>query len=281
MGWLSWFFSRSSTRGLPLGWWWGTPGATLQGRTEDSGLIRRCEEARQSPFASPGAGTRGRPPLPRLPLGQRAENSQLPSWPWCPHIFLVKMFVFSKLYCQRGKSHRLKEEEEEEKKNKKEEEEEKSCVYILESNLGETATFLPVEATVKPSGALRSPLAYWASSLSKLEPHPPYSNYSSGNQGPIWAGGLEFSEQNLSSRQTERFGMRQHVCVQSYLTLWGPMNCSPPGSLSMGFSRQGHWSRLSCPPPGHLPDPRIEPRSPALQVDSLPLSHPGMRQTLV
>ena len=71
------------------------------------------------------------------------------------------MFIFSKLYSQRGKSHRLKEEEEEEEeeeKKKKKKEEEKSCVYILESNLGETATFLPVEAAVKPSGALGSPL---------------------------------------------------------------------------------------------------------------------------
>ena len=148
------------------------------------------------------------------------------------------MFIFSKLYRQRGKSHRLKEEEEEEEeeeKKKKKNEEEKSCDYILESNLGETANFLPVETTVKPSGALGSPLACWASSLSKLEPHSPYSNYSSGNRGPIWAGGPEFSEQNLSSRQTERFGMRQHVCVQSCLTLWGPMDCSPPGSSVHGI----------------------------------------------
>ena len=45
--------------------------------------------------------------------------------------------------------------------------------------------------------------------------------------------------------------------------------------LSMGFSRQEHWSGLPFPPPGDLPDPRIEPKSPALQADSLPLSHQG------
>ena len=33
-------------------------------------------------------------------------------------------------------------------------------------------------------------------------------------------------------------------------------------SLSMGFSRQEHWSGLPCPPPGDLPDPRIKPTSP-------------------
>ena len=41
--------------------------------------------------------------------------------------------------------------------------------------------------------------------------------------------------------------------------------------LSMGFSRQEHWSRLPCPPSGVLPDPRIEPGSLTLQMDSLPL----------
>ena len=47
---------------------------------------------------------------------------------------------------------------------------------------------------------------------------------------------------------------------------------------SMGFPRQEYWSGLSCPPPGDLLDPGIEPTSPvspALQVDSLPLSHWG------
>ena len=44
-------------------------------------------------------------------------------------------------------------------------------------------------------------------------------------------------------------------------------------SLSMGFSRQEYWSGLPCPPPGNLPDPGIEPTSPALQVDFLSLSH--------
>ena len=38
----------------------------------------------------------------------------------------------------------------------------------------------------------------------------------------------------------------------------------------MGFSRQGYWSGLSFPSPGDLPDPEIEPGSPAWQTDSLP-----------
>ena len=42
-----------------------------------------------------------------------------------------------------------------------------------------------------------------------------------------------------------------------------------------GFSRQEYWRGWPCPPPGDLPNPGIEPRSPALQVDSLPTEPPG------
>ena len=46
--------------------------------------------------------------------------------------------------------------------------------------------------------------------------------------------------------------------------------------LSMGFSRKEYWSGLPCPPPGDLPNPGIEPKSPALAgVGSLPLAPPG------
>ena len=39
--------------------------------------------------------------------------------------------------------------------------------------------------------------------------------------------------------------------------------------LFMGFSRQEYWSGLPFPSPRDLPDPGIDPRSPALQADSL------------
>ena len=68
-----------------------------------------------------------------------------------------------------------------------------------------------------------------------------------------------------------------HVCVLSrfsrvrlFVTLW-TVACQAP--LSMGFSRQEYWSGLPRPPPGDLPDPGLEPGSPALRADSLPLSH--------
>ena len=67
------------------------------------------------------------------------------------------------------------------------------------------------------------------------------------------------------------------VCVhaksrQSFETLWTVALQAP---LSMGFSSQEHWSGLPCPPPGDPPDPGAEAPSPALQADSLPLSHQG------
>jgi len=43
----------------------------------------------------------------------------------------------------------------------------------------------------------------------------------------------------------------------------------------MGFPRQEYWSGLPFPSPEDFPDPGIETASPALQVDSLPLSHQG------
>ena len=66
------------------------------------------------------------------------------------------------------------------------------------------------------------------------------------------------------------------VCVaQLCMTLCNPVDCSPQVSLSMGFSRQEYWSGLPFSSPGDLPNPEIEPGSPALQADSLPSEPPG------
>ena len=56
--------------------------------------------------------------------------------------------------------------------------------------------------------------------------------------------------------------------LQSCPTSCDPMDCSPPGSLSMGFSRQEYWSGLLRPSPGDLLNPGIEPKFPKLQADS-------------
>ena len=56
------------------------------------------------------------------------------------------------------------------------------------------------------------------------------------------------------------------------------MDCSLPGSTIIGFSRQEHWNGLPFPSPGDLPDPEIEPGSPALQADLSPTELPGKPQ---
>ena len=64
------------------------------------------------------------------------------------------------------------------------------------------------------------------------------------------------------------------LVAQSCLTLCDPMDCSLPGPLSMGFSRQ-EYCGLPFPIPGDLPDPGIEPGSPALHEDFLLTEPPG------
>ena len=61
-------------------------------------------------------------------------------------------------------------------------------------------------------------------------------------------------------------------CVRLFATLWTVAHQAPP---SMGFSGQEYWSRLPLPSPGYLADPGIEPRSPALQADTLTSEPPG------
>ena len=66
--------------------------------------------------------------------------------------------------------------------------------------------------------------------------------------------------------------------LQLCQTLGNLMACCPPGSSVPGFSWQEYWRGLPFPPPGDLPSPGIEPTSPAspaLQADSLLLSHWG------
>ena len=61
--------------------------------------------------------------------------------------------------------------------------------------------------------------------------------------------------------------------VRLFATPWTVAHQAP---LSMGFSRQEYWSGLPFPSPGDLPDPGLEPRSPALQVDALTSEPPGV-----
>ena len=84
-------------------------------------------------------------------------------------------------------------------------------------------------------------------------------------------GGLESmwlpKSQTLLLLLLSRFSRVRHLVA--------PWTAAYQASLSMGFSRQEYWSGLPFPSPGDLPDPGIEPRSPALQAEALPSEPPG------
>ena len=70
--------------------------------------------------------------------------------------------------------------------------------------------------------------------------------------------------------------------LQSCLTLCNPMDRSLPDFfVHWVFSQQESWSGLPYPPPGYLPNPGIKPMSPALQADSLRLSHWGSPSIII
>ena len=60
--------------------------------------------------------------------------------------------------------------------------------------------------------------------------------------------------------------------VRLFVTPWTVAHQAPP---SMGFSRQEYWRGCHFLLQGNLPDPGIEPRSPALQADALTSELPG------
>ena len=85
--------------------------------------------------------------------------------------------------------------------------------------------------------------------------------------------------------------VKESEVTQLCPTLRDPMDCIQPTRLlpSVGFSRQEYCSGLPFPSPGDLPDPGVEPGSPALQADILPtncsywiqLSHRQVHQILI
>ena len=102
------------------------------------------------------------------------------------------------------------------------------------------------------------------------------------NRDQKWAGtAKEWEREKWTIRESHRKpSIKETVWVsaqslQLRLTLRNHMDYSPPGSSSMGFSRQEYWSGLPCPPPGGLLKPGIKSRFPALQADSLPSEPPG------
>ena len=119
---------------------------------------------------------------------------------------------------------------------------------------------------------------YWVSKFTwRIESYIIYRNY---GWDPImfatfcW---LEGSQKPYPHSMTEDYLRWKKVKVKSlshvrlFATPWTVAHQAPP---SMEFSRQEYCSGLPFPSPGYLPDPGIEPRSPALQADAL-LSEPA------
>ena len=76
---------------------------------------------------------------------------------------------------------------------------------------------------------------------------------------PFWRLPFHLANSFLCCAEAFKFN---HACVLShfshvwlFVTLW-TVACQAP--LSMGFSRQEHWSGLPWPPPGDLPNPGIK-----------------------
>ena len=65
------------------------------------------------------------------------------------------------------------------------------------------------------------------------------------------------------------------VVSQSCSTLYDPMYYSPPGSSDPGILQARILEWVTIPSPEDLPDPGIEPGSPALEADALTSEPPG------
>ena len=106
------------------------------------------------------------------------------------------------------------------------------------------------------------------STLEASTPTPLYRPDTEAQAGVIVLGHMVELGQNPVKKESE--------VTLSYVQLLGtPWTVGYEAPPSMGFSRQEYWSGLPFPSPGDLPDPGIEPRSPALQADALPSEPPG------
>ena len=76
--------------------------------------------------------------------------------------------------------------------------------------------------------------------------------------------------------------LEKEMATHSSILAWKIPWMEQCGSLqSMEFSRPEYWRRYPFPSPGDLPHPGTEPRSPALQADSLPAESQGKPKNTV
>ena len=91
-----------------------------------------------------------------------------------------------------------------------------------------------------------------------------------------WSLPLTLTSWHMSEEKIDCYRGYECVCAQLYPILCELMDCSPPGSSVHGTSQARILQWVAIPFSKDLPDPAIEPASPALQVDSLLLSHQGI-----
>ena len=90
-------------------------------------------------------------------------------------------------------------------------------------------------------------------------------------------GGVSLLPPSATICKEARWGyllLTMQVCALtqlSHVRLCDPMDWGPQAPLSMGILQARILEWIAIPPPGDLPDPEIEPRSPALQADPLVL----------
>ena len=87
------------------------------------------------------------------------------------------------------------------------------------------------------------------------------------NAARLAGGKVQNKDQAMSAYMLSCFSR-----VRLFATQWTVARQAP---LPIGFFRQEYWSGWPFPFPGGLPDPGVEPRTPALQADSLPPESPG------
>ena len=88
-------------------------------------------------------------------------------------------------------------------------------------------------------------------------------------------GGCKLEVRIRTGRSGQKVKVKSLSCIWLFVT---PRTVACQVLLSMGLSRQEYWSELPFPSPKDLPDPGLEPGSPALQGDSLPSELPGKAQ---
>ena len=85
-------------------------------------------------------------------------------------------------------------------------------------------------------------------------------------------GGCKLEVRIRTGRSGQKVKVKSLSCVLLFVT---PRTVACQEFPSMGLSRQEYWKELPFPSPEDLPDPGLEPGSPALQGDSLPSELPG------